>query len=156
MTAPTDTHRRAALRGRESVARWRLRGAVWAGGLYTITFAVLSVVPLLEPGGPEWGSLVVMVLATLGTAWATLRLRRGSRVAACALLGWFVFTKLASWLITGQPLWHGAIWTLIIGGALVNGVWGAFELARVARESADVPPAPAYATSRRLTFGERA
>ena len=122
MTAPSDTHRRAALRGRASVARWRLRGAVWAGWLYTVAFAVLSVVPLLEPGGPEWSSLVVMVLATAGMAYATVRLRDGSRVAACALLGWFVLTKLASWLLGGQPLWQGAVWTLIIGGALVNGV----------------------------------
>ena len=142
MPYPSDTHHRAALRGREGVARWRLRGAVWAGRLYAIAFAVYSIVPLLNRDGPDWVTAAVLLVAALGMVVATVHVGRGSRVAASALLGWFVLTKLADWLLAGQPIWHGALWTLIIGGALVNGVWGAVELTRVTREAATVPPAP--------------
>ncbi|MGZ8376476.1 MAG: hypothetical protein ACXW0Z_04470 [Gemmatirosa sp.] len=152
MTYPSDTHHRAALRGREGVARCRLRGAVWAGRLYTIAFVIYSIAPLLNREGPDWISAAVLLVAALGMAVATIYVGRGSRIAASALLGWFVLTKLASWLLAGQPLWHGAIWTLIIGGALVNGVWGAIELTRVMRETAMVPPAPARARVQRAAI----
>jgi hypothetical protein len=150
MSYESDTHHRAALRGREGVARWRLRGAVWAGRVYTVAFALYSIAPLLHREGPDWGSAAVLLVAALGMAVATIHVGRGSRVAAGALLGWFVLTKLASWLLAGQPLWHGAIWTLIVGGALVNGVWGTIELTRVRREAATVPPAPASAARSRM------
>lgn len=143
MTQPiTDTHRRAALRGREAEAQWRLTGAVWAGRIYTILFVVLSVVPMLRRGGPDWISAIVLLLFAAGLLYATERMRRGSRAAAIVLLGLFIATKLADWLIGGAPVYAGALWTLIILGALVNGVWGTIALARVRREAALVPPAP--------------
>jgi hypothetical protein len=46
-TQLTDTHRRAALRGREAEAQWRIKAAVWAGRLYTLMFVVLSMVIIL-------------------------------------------------------------------------------------------------------------
>jgi hypothetical protein len=138
----TDTHRRAALRGREAVAQSRITGAVWAGRIYTILFVVLSIVPLLRRGGPDWASTVVLLLFAAGLLYATERMRRGSRAAAVVLLVLFVATKLADWLLAHAPLYSGALWTIIILGALVNGVWGTFALARVRREAALVPPAP--------------
>jgi hypothetical protein len=138
----TDTHRRAALRGREAEARWRIRSGVWAGRIYTVLFAVLSILPLLRRGGPDWASAVLLALLAGGLLFATEQMRGGSRVAAVVLLALFIATKLASWLLGGAALWHGALWTVIIAGALGNGVWGTFALARVRQEAALVPPAP--------------
>lgn len=142
MAEITDTHRRAALRGRESVARWRIESGVWAGRLYAIFFAAMTIFPMLRRGGPDWASIAVLLLIAAAVLFSTERMRRGDRAAACALLGVFVLAKLAAWLLNGEPLWHGLVWTLIIVGALANGVWGTFELAAVRRAAADVPPAP--------------
>ena len=139
----TDTHRRAALRGREAVAHWRIKSAVWAGRLYTILFVVLSIVPLLRRGSPDWGSAIILLLFAGGLLYASERLRAGSRAAAIVLLVLFVLTKLVDWLVGGAPLYAGALWTIIILGALGNGVWGTFALAKVRREAELVPPAPA-------------
>ena len=141
-TEITDTHRRAAIRGREAVAQSRITGAVWAGRLYTILFVVLSVAPLLRRGSPDWMSAIILLLFAAGFLYATERMRRGSRVAATALLAFFVLTKLADWLLGGAPIYAGALWTVIILGALVNGVWGTFALAKVRKDAASVPPAP--------------
>ena len=142
MTEPTDTHRRAALRGREAVARWRIKSGVWAGRLFALLFAVVSIVPLLRSGAPDWGSAIVLALVAVGVIVAAERMRHGSRLAACVLLALFIVAKLADWLLAGVPWYSGALWTLIILGALVNGVWGTFALAGVTRDAASVPPAP--------------
>ena len=138
----TDTRRRASLRGREAVARGRITSGVWAGRLYTIILAVLSIVPLLRRGDPDWLSAASLSLMAAGILFATERMRRGGRVAACVLLGLFVTAKLSSWLVGGTPLWQGALWTVVIFGALANGVWGTFALAAVQRDAEHVPPAP--------------
>jgi hypothetical protein len=75
-------------------------------------------------------------------------MRRGSRLAACLLLVLFIAAKLSDWLLAGVPWWHGALWTVIIAGALSNGVWGTFALAAVQRAAAQVPPAPPRPGSR--------
>jgi hypothetical protein len=77
-----DTRRRAELRGREAVAQWRIKSAVWAGRLYTVMFIALSIVPLLNRGGPNWASAIVMVIIAAGLLFATERMRTGSRAAA--------------------------------------------------------------------------
>lgn len=142
MSETTDTRKRAALRGREAVARWRIRSGVWAGRIFAVLFAVVSIVPLLRSGGPDWASTIVLALLAGGIVFATERMRRGSRIAACLLLLLFVAAKLSDWLLGGVPLWHGALWSVIIAAALANGVWGTFILAAVQREAALVPPAP--------------
>jgi hypothetical protein len=146
----TDTHRRAALRGRESVARWRIQGGVWAGRLYTVLFAVATILPLVRREGPDWFSATLLAVLAAALLFATERMRRGSRVAACALLGLFVAGRLSAWLLAGQPIWNGLLWTVIIGGALANATWGTFALAAVQRDTALVPPAPPR-TERRVT-----
>jgi hypothetical protein len=137
-----DTRRRAELRGREAVAQWRIKSAVWAGRLYTVMFIALSIVPLLNRGGPNWASAIVMVIIAAGLLFATERMRTGSRAAAIVVLCIAILTKLADWRLSGAPLYAGAVWTLILIGALVNGVWGTLILARVRRDAALVPPAP--------------
>jgi hypothetical protein len=65
------------------------------------------------------------------------RMRRGSRVAACAVVGLF----LAGKLLAGDPL-RWSVWDAAVLLALANGAWGAFQLAAVRRDAADVPAAP--------------
>jgi len=141
-TELSDTRRRAELRGREAEAQWRIKSAVWAGRLYAVIFVVLSLVPLLNRGGPSWASTIVFLIIAAGLLFATEQMRKGSRVAAILVLCLAILTKLADWLLGGAPLYAGALWTVIILGALVNGVWGTMILARVRRDAALVPPAP--------------
>jgi hypothetical protein len=142
MTPPSDTHRRAAIRGRESVAQWRIKSGVWAARLFAVLFAIMSVLPLLQRAAPNWVGAFILALIAVWILVASELLRRGSRIAAILLLVAFVTAKLATWLVVGDPIYSGALWSLIIVGALANGVWGAFELAAVRHEAALIPPAP--------------
>ena len=142
MTDITDTHRRAALRGREAVAKGRITSGVWAGRLFAVLFAVLAIAPLLQRGQPNWAGALVLAVIAGAILFATERMRRGNRAAACTLLGLFVGAKLLSWLAGGAPLWSGALWTVLIFCALANGVWGTFALTAVKRDAEHVPPAP--------------
>jgi hypothetical protein len=142
MTAPSDTHRRAAIRGRESVAQWRINSGVWAARLYAVLFGVMSVLPLFRREGANWIGAVILALIAVWILVASELLRRGSLIASILLFASFVAAKLAAWLVAGEPIYAGALWTIIIAGALANGVWGAFELARVRRDAALIPPAP--------------
>ena len=148
MTEITDTHRRAKLRGRESVAKWRIESGVWAGRLFAVLYGVLTIFPLLRRDGPDWASAAVLVVIAAGLLIATERMRHGSRAAACVLLSLFLAAKLGAWALGGEPLWRGALWSVIILGALANGVWGTFALAAVRRDAALVPPAPPRASAR--------
>jgi hypothetical protein len=145
VTPPTDTQRRARIRSRESVARWRISSAVWGARVFAVILAVLSILPLLRRDHPDWISTTILVLLALSMFVAGEFLRRGSRTAAILLVIAFVAAKLLSWL-GGDPIYAGALWTIIILGALLNGVWGAFELTAVKREAATVPPAPTRAS----------
>lgn len=142
MTSPSDTHRRAAIRGREATAESHINSGVWAARLFSVVFAVMSILPLLRRDAPDWLAAVVLALIGIGILVASELLRRGNRVAAVVLFSAFVAAKLGSWLLAGEPLYRGALWTIIIAGALANGVWGAFALTQIRRDAALVPPAP--------------
>jgi hypothetical protein len=142
LTTPiTDTHRRAALRGREAVAQWRIKGAVWAGRIFALVIVVVWGASLLRKGGPDFLSVVVLALLAAGLLFAAEKVRHGSRAASVVLLLLFVLIKLLDWL-GGTPIYTGALWAIIIVGALVNGVWGTFALARIRRDAELIPPAP--------------
>ena len=143
MTAPTDTHRRAAIRGREAVAQSRIRAAVWAGRLYAALFAALTLFPFFQRGQPNWAGVAFLCLLAVAVLGLSELLRRGNRAAAGLLLAAFVVAKLGAWLVGGEPLWQGALWTIVIAGALINGLWGTIEMAAARRDSAAIPPAPA-------------
>src|SRR5215208_1532970 len=135
MNEVSDTHRRAAIRGREALAQSRIRSAVWAGRVFAALFAALSIFPLLRRGSPNWAGVAVLVLLAIAVLGLSEFLRRGSRIAAGLLLAAFVLAKLSSWLVAGEPLWHGALFTIIIAGALVNGVWGSVEMVAIRRDA---------------------
>jgi hypothetical protein len=124
------------------VAQWRIKSGVWAARLFATFFAVVSALPLLRRSSPDWTGGLVLALIAVWIFVASELLRRGSRIAAILLLLAFVSAKLANWLVAGAPIYSGALWTLIVGGALANGAWGAFELAAARREAALIPPAP--------------
>jgi membrane-bound ClpP family serine protease len=134
MTDATAARRRAELRGREAVARWRITSGVWAGRIYAAFFVALALIAL-ERSGRDWPSAIILLVTAGAVLLAAERMRQGSRAAALALLGLFVGAKVTAWFISGQPIWTGALWSLILGGAMVNGIWGAFVLARVRAES---------------------
>lgn len=138
----TDTHRRAALRGRESVARSHIAGAVWAGRVFAILFAALTVLPLIFGRDDAWADAILYSVLCIAVLYVTSRLSTGSKPAAISLLTLYVATKLADWLLLQQPLYNGLLWTVILVGAFCNGVWGTFALSAVKRDSALVPHAP--------------
>ena len=142
MTALTDTHRRAALRGRESVARWRIESASWVGWLY-----VLNGIVVLTIGAVKGTATSIAVAAGgVGVAAAMVygiqRMRRGSRVAACAVVGFALFSVLT------KGLGEINVLDAIVLALLANGAWGVFQLAEVRRDAAHVPPAPMRAAAR--------
>ena len=144
MTELTDTHCRAALRGRESVARWRIESGVWSGRLYGAFYGVLAILPLLSgaKGAQSWGPALYFVVLAASILVATEQMKRGSRLAALVLFALFAAAKVSAWRMQGQSLWSGLVWTVLIAGGLANGLWGTFALASVERDALTVPPAP--------------
>ena len=134
------TRRRAELRGRAAVARWRSASAVWGARLYAALFAVVSVFPIVYSGERQWKSAGILFVLSLILLALSEWLRRGSRVAALLLVSALVAAKLVSWLYAHEPLSRGAVWTVIVLAALANGVWGTFSLAAAEREAATIPP----------------
>ena len=139
---PTDTRRRASVRGRQAVARWRISSGVWGARLYAALFAVVSIFPIVYSGEPQWMSAAILLVLALTVLALSEMLRRGSRVAAVLLVAAVVAAKLRSWLYAREPLSHGVVWTIVVLAALMNGAWGAFALAAANREASKIPPRP--------------
>jgi hypothetical protein len=150
MTAPSDTHRRAKIRGRESIAQWRIKSGVWAARIFAVMIGVVTILPLVRQSGPDWITAAVFVLLTAGILFAAQKMSGGNRTAACIVLGLFIAVKLADWLFTDQPVWNGLLWTVVIFGGMCNGVWGTFSLAQVKRDALLVPPAPETSAKKRI------
>lgn len=89
-----------------------------------------------------WKSALSPLVLAAAILFATGRMKAGSRIAACFLIVLFLAAEHGSRLLRGQPLWAGALWTILIAGGLATGVWGTFELASAQRDAARVPPAP--------------
>jgi hypothetical protein len=138
-----DARRRAAARGREAVARWRISSAVWGARLYAALFAVVAIFPLVYSGIAQWTSAAILFAIALIVLALSELLRRGSRTAALLLVAAVVAAKLRSWLYAHEPLRYGAVWTIIVLIALANGVWGTFELAAARRDAAGGSAHPA-------------
>ena len=138
----SDTRRRATARGREAVARWRISSGVWGARLYAALFAVVSIFPIVYSGEPQWKSAAILFVLSLTMLALSEWLRRGSRIAAVLLVLAVVAAKLRSSLYAHEPLSQGAVWTIIVLAALVNGAWGTFELAASKREASRIPSRP--------------
>ena len=149
----TDTHRRAELRGRESVARWRLATGVWAGRVLAVVLAASGVLALVRHGGPAWGDVLVGIGCAIVALVLAQRIRHGSRPAAIALLVGYPAIK-GLMALAGEPWYQGLLVTVAIIFGLSQGIWGATSLAAVQREAALVPPAPAKRAPESVTGQE--
>lgn len=144
MTEVSDTRRRADIRGRESVAGWRIESGVWSGRLFAVIYVVIAILPMLS-GGREarlWMYALASLVFAAAILYATQRMKGGSRGAACFLIALFAAGKIRTWMLTGQPLWTDAFWTILLLGGLANGAWGTFALASARKDALSVPPAP--------------
>lgn len=153
MTEPgetSDTHRRAKIRGRESIAQWRIKSGVWASRIFAVMIGVVTILPLVRQTGPDWITAAFFVAVTLGILFAGYKMSAGNRAAACIVLGLFLLVKLSDWTVGGQPVWNGLLWTVIIFSALCNGVWGTFRLAQVKKDALLIPPAPELTGKKRV------
>jgi hypothetical protein len=131
-----ETHRRAALRRREALARDRLTGAIWVARFYALLFAAVAILPTLRNGtGGLLQSALVIALAGALFGASTL-LRDGSRWAAIGLLLAFVAIQVAAMLASGPPVWHNLVVSVFVLAALLNGTLGAFQLAAIRTEAA--------------------
>ena len=137
------TRRRAEVRGREAVARWRIQTGTWAGRALAALTAAPVLFAFLDRGGPPWTAVAAQLLVAGLVLAAAERVRRGDRWAAVALLVYFVLEKVGRAVAGTEPLWNGALVAAILAFCLAQGVWGTFALARVRRDAAAVPPAPA-------------
>ena len=148
MTAPdvAATRRRAALRGEEAVAAWRIRTGTWAARLYAVVQAVPALGAVLWRG-PASGIILVYSTATALIILAvSFRIGRGSRLAAVALLAFFILEKLLAVTRFGwRGLFSGILFAAAIGFGLIQGVWGTSRRRAIAaermRDEANVVPA---------------
>lgn len=140
----SDTHKRAMLRGREAVARMRLKGGVWATRLYATLGGVTTLLAIFGPGGPHWVPAIVMAVWASALLIASNRIERGSRVDACILFGLFLLGSLGNFLTVGNINWFTGAVSAVVLLVLGNAVIGTFELAKIRKEEALIayPPAP--------------
>ncbi len=133
MPDPTDTHRRASLRGREAVARWRIESASWVGWLFAVNALVGVLISIASRTALGLRVAAGIICVTAVLVYGIHRMRQGSRAAACAVVGAVLLMSLGS----GINLFNAIVLALV-----ANGAWGVFQLARVRRDAEHVPPAP--------------
>ena len=138
------TRRRAALRGQEGVARWRIKTGIWCARLYAVVAAVPALASILWGGATVTTVVFSLVYAGVVTV-LSVRIARGSRRSAIALLVMFVLDKVMAFASYGpRGLYQGSLIAVIIGFGLVQGVWGTSILRDVElQRAADAGPAPA-------------
>jgi hypothetical protein len=131
------TRRRAALRGEEAVANWRIKTGTWAARVYAVVCAVPALAAILWHG-PATAFVIAYSLVTAGLVlWASFRIARGGRTAAIAVLAFFVLDKALAVLSYGwQGLYQGLLIAAIIAFGLVQGVWGTSRRRAIAAEQA--------------------
>ena len=131
------TRRRAALRGEEAVATWRIKTGVWGARLYAVVQAIPGLGAILWHGPATTFILTHSILTAAVILAVSFRIARGSRWFAIALLGFFLFEK---WLAFSRFGWTGLFngWLIAVAIAfgLVQGVWGTSRRRAIARERA--------------------
>jgi hypothetical protein len=139
MTTPdvAATRRRAALRGEEAVANWRIKSGVWAARLYAVVRAVPALAALLWQGSASVAVIVYSIITALLVLVASFRIARGSRRAAIAVLAFFAFDKVLAVATYGwRGLYQGLLISAIVAFGLVQGVWGTSRRRTIAAERA--------------------
>ena len=145
-TSVEATRRRAALRGAEAVARWRLRTGAWSGRLYAVVAAVPALTALLWHGPATVPTIIGSVIFASIALALSFGVARGSRPAAAVLLALFLLDKLLAVAAYGaRGIYQGLLLALVLAFGLTQGVWGAWSLRAVEREraAAETPTTPA-------------
>jgi hypothetical protein len=137
VTDAAGTRLRAELRGREAVARSRIRIAVWVVRMFATLSAVTILIALFGPGGPHWVAALALGVWGAGLLLTAHRIERGSRIDAAILFGLFVVGDVARWLTVGNPSLFSAAVSVAVLLATGNALRGTFELARIRREEAE-------------------
>jgi hypothetical protein len=138
------TRRRAALRGEEAVANWRIKTGAWTTRLYAVVSAAPALAAILW-SGPATGFVIAYSIVTAGLLlWASFRIARGGRAAAIAVLAFFAIDRLVAVASYGpRGLLQGLLIAGIIGFGLIQGVWGTSRrrsiIAEQSREAATIP-----------------
>ncbi len=131
------TRRRAALRGEEAVANWRIKTGVWAARIYAVVRAAPALLALPWHGAPVIAMAVYMILSAIVVFWASFRIAIGSRRAAIAVLAFFVLDKVLAIFAYGwRGVYQGLLIAAIIAFGLVQGVWGTSRRRAIAAERA--------------------
>jgi hypothetical protein len=130
--------RRAAQRRREEVARSRVLGAVAVGWLLTLLPLAFSILVLSRPSLAFLrGGAVFLLVVGLIMVGVTELVRRANQIAIGTLLAAMVLSQVRAWrALHGSMLGWDTIIVAIIIGVLANGLWGAFQLDAVRRETA--------------------
>jgi hypothetical protein len=123
------------------VARSRLTGGVWTARLFAMLCGLDAVVSLFGFGGPRLDAFVGFGISAAVFGFASRRLDRGSRTDAIILFAVFLVLALGSVAARDESIVSMVVMTVGVV-ALGNAVLGSFELARVMRESENVPPPP--------------
>ncbi len=125
--------------------RWRLRGGAWVVRLVAVFYGLSAAVTLFATGS-VFARTAALSFACAALLWlAASHLERGSRVAACALLAFFLLGEAYVRLVEGRLSTPGMLFDFCVLAALGNAAWGAFALDRARRAAA----APQSATRER-------
>jgi hypothetical protein len=143
----TTIRRRAALRGEEAVANWRIKTGTWAARLYAVMCAIPALAAILW-SGQATGIVIAYSIITAGLVlWASFRISKGGRTAAIAILAFFALDKAFSVALYGwRGLYQGLLIAAIIAFGLVQGVWGTSRRRAILAEQARQAPAIAPTT----------
>jgi len=140
------TRRRAALRGEEAVAAWRIETGAWAARAYAVVRAVPALAALFWQGPATLLVIVYSLLTAAIVVIASFRIASGSRRAAIAVLILFALDKLLAISAFGWPgILQGLLITAILAFGLIQGVWGTTRLRTIAAERKRDEPAVAQA-----------
>ena len=137
MTQPRSFADWAKLTPDESVARWRIASAVWAGRLLAVIWLVSTLLTNFMNRQGNWLPAVLTLVICAAVYFAAQRVQRGSRAAAIFLLALFILDRVVTWSI-GRARWYeGGLLFLVILFCFAQGVWGTFVLAREQRRRQD-------------------
>src|SRR3954464_5499075 len=129
------TRRRAALRGDEAVARWRIRAGAWSARVWAVVAAAPALAAVLWPSGHTVVTIVLALAVAALFLGLSFPIARGSFRASLAILALFALDKglaVASYGVAG--ITTGLLVSVVIVFGLVQGFWGASSLRRIQRE----------------------
>jgi|SRR5437763_14570522 len=129
------TRRRAALRGEEAVARWRIKAGAWSARVWAVVAAAPALAAILWPSGQTVPVIIVSLAFAALFLGLSFPISRGSFRASLAMLALFAVDKglaVASHGIVGVT--NGLLVSVVIVFGLVQGFWGASSLRRIQRE----------------------